>query len=109
MIIDNPSVLRKLVEQYAIPAGHEKADAIVHEPKVVSWADAYAARMAQLIEPLWEDLVNDPDSRWYREGPEYRDYLRPPILFEGERPTDDASQPMIPPDRRGLVPDIRDS
>lgn len=99
MIIDNPHVLRRLVEQYAIRAGHEKADAIVREPKTVSWADAYAARMAELTEPLWEAMVNDPDSRWYREGPEYRDYLRPPILFEGERPTDDASQPMVPPDR----------
>jgi MoaA/NifB/PqqE/SkfB family radical SAM enzyme len=108
MIIDNPQVLRKLVEQYAIPAGHDKADAIVREPQVVSWADAYAARMAELTEPLWEAMVNDPGSRWYREGPEYRDYLRPPVCFEGERPTDDASQPMVLSDRGGPVSDDGD-
>jgi hypothetical protein len=55
--------------------------------------------MKELTEPLWEAMVNDPTSRWYREGPEYRDYLRPPILYNGERPTNDISQPMVPPAR----------
>jgi MoaA/NifB/PqqE/SkfB family radical SAM enzyme len=99
MVIDNPHVLRKLVEEYVIPAGHENADAIVHDPKAVAWADQYEARMKELTEPLWEAMVNDPTSRWYREGPEYRDYLRPPILYNGERPTNDIPQPMVPPAR----------
>jgi len=99
MIIDNPQVLRKLVEEYVIPAGHENADAIVRDQEAVAWADAYSERMAELTEQLWEAMVSDPLSRWYREGPEYRDYLRPPILFPGDRPTDDISQPIVPPDR----------
>ena len=33
------------------------------------------------------------------DGPEYRDFLRPPILFQGKRPTGDAVQPIVLPDR----------
>ncbi len=99
MIIDNPQVLRKLVEQYVIPAGHSHADAVIRDPRFIAWTDRYAARMAELTEPLWEQMINDPTSRWYREGPEYRDYLRPPILRrEGGRPPD-ISQPIAPPER----------
>jgi MoaA/NifB/PqqE/SkfB family radical SAM enzyme len=95
MIIDNPRVLRKLVREYVIPAGHDNADAIVNDPDVVAWADGYSARMAELTDPQWEKMINDPDSRWYRDGPEYREYLRPPILFDGERPREDVSQPIV--------------
>ena len=98
MIIDNPTVLRKLVEEYVIPAGHDHADAVIHDPRFIQWTDQYAARMKELTEEAWERMVNDPQSRWYREGPEYRDYLRPPILFKGARPTDDISQPIVGPD-----------
>ncbi len=99
MIIDNPDVLRKLVDQYVIPAGHENADAIVRDPAVRAWVDWYSARMAELTDPMWEAMIDDPSSRWYREGPEYREYLRPPILFEGQRPRGDISQPMVAPKR----------
>jgi hypothetical protein len=99
MIIDNPQVLRKLVEDYVIPAGHENADAIVRDPAVRAWVDQYSLDMAALTERLWEGMISDPQSRWYREGPEYRDYLRPPILFKGERPTSDISQPIAPAER----------
>jgi hypothetical protein len=97
MIIDNPQVLRKLVQDYVIPAGHENADAVIRDPRVVEWADRFSKEMAALTEPLWEKMINDPGSRWYKEGPEYREYLRPPILFAGERPTEDISQPIVPP------------
>jgi len=99
MIIDNPGVLRRLVETYVIPAGHENADAIVRDPKAVAWADHYAARMKELTEPLWEAMINDPGSRWYREGPDYREWLRPPVLCGGKRPAEDVSQPIAPPAR----------
>ena len=96
MIIDNPGVLRRLVEQHVVPAGHENADAIVRDPKAVAWADDYARRMEELTEPAWEAMVSDPSSRWYRGGPDYLDYLRPPILFAGERPDGDLPQPVAP-------------
>lgn len=97
MIIDNPRVLRRLVREYAVPDGHRDADAIISDPRVVAWADRFAARMEELAEPLWEALINDPCSRWFREGTEYRDHLRPAILFQGERPASDFSQPIAPP------------
>lgn len=106
MIIDNPEVLRNLVREHVIPAGHDNADAIVKDPAVMAWADQYAARMAELTDPLWESMIQDPASRWYREGPEYREYLRPPILFEGERPRDDISQPMVGPRKERSVPGL---
>ena len=99
MIIDNPDVLRRLVREHVIPAGHENADAIVMDPAVIAWADSYSSRMAELTDPQWEEMIRDPSSRWYREGPEYREYLRPPILFDGERPKDDISQPIAVPKR----------
>jgi MoaA/NifB/PqqE/SkfB family radical SAM enzyme len=99
MIIDNPQVLRKLVDQYVIPAGHSHADAVIRDPRFIAWTDRYAARMAELTEPLWEKMISDPESRWYREGTEYRDHLRPPILRKDEGRTSDISQPIVPPDR----------
>ena len=83
MIMDNPEVLRTLVSEHVIPSGHQSADSIIRDPEVVRWVDAYARRMEELTEDEWEKTVSDPDSRWYREGSEYRDYLRPPILHKG--------------------------
>ena len=58
-----------------------------------------AGSMAELTEPLWEKMISDPESRWYWEGPEYRDYLRPPVLCGGGGRPSDISQPIVPPDR----------
>ncbi len=80
MIIDNPQVLRKLVDQYVIPAGHQNADAIIHDPRVAEWADRYSKRMEELTEADWEKMINDPENRWYKDGPEYREYLHPPVM-----------------------------
>jgi hypothetical protein len=99
MIIDNPRVLRTLVEQYVIPAGHSHADAVIRDPRFIAWTDWYSARMAELTEPAWEQMISDPESRWYREGPEYRDYLQPPILGTDRGRTPDITQPIVPPDR----------
>ncbi len=83
MIVDNPEVLRTLVKEHVIPSGHQSADSIINDPKVVTWVDGYARRMEELTEDEWEKTVSDPASRWYREGSEYRDCLRPPILHKG--------------------------
>jgi MoaA/NifB/PqqE/SkfB family radical SAM enzyme len=72
MIIDNPEVLRKLVAQYVVPAGHEHAEDIIWNPNVVEWIDRYAARMKELTEPEWQRKIEDPGSRWYREKEEYK-------------------------------------
>lgn len=72
MIIDNPGVLRKLVSEHVVPQGHEQAEQIVHDPDVVRWIDRYAERMTELTESEWRQKIEDPRSRWYKHGEEYK-------------------------------------
>jgi MoaA/NifB/PqqE/SkfB family radical SAM enzyme len=76
MIIDNPEVLRNLVEEYLVPQGHPVAEDIIRNPRTVAWVDQYAQRFRELTDPLWEAQINDPRDRWYREGKEYQDLFR---------------------------------
>ncbi len=76
MIIDNPHVLRKVVEEHLVPEGHEHSEAIIRDPEVVEWVDRYAERFKNLVDPIWLRMIEDPGYRWYREGQEYRDLFR---------------------------------
>lgn len=71
MIVDNPHVLRRLVNEYLVPQGHQHSEDIISDPAMVEWVDAYAERMRQLTDPEWDTIINDPKSRWFREKPEY--------------------------------------
>lgn len=35
MIIDNPEVLREVVDTYTVPKGRKHSEDVVHDPKVV--------------------------------------------------------------------------
>jgi len=72
MIIDNPGVLRRLVAEHVVPQGHAHAEDIVRDPEVVRWVDRYAERMEQLTEDEWRRKIDDPASRWHKEGEEYK-------------------------------------
>jgi MoaA/NifB/PqqE/SkfB family radical SAM enzyme len=76
MIIDNPGVLRRLVEEHLVPAGHEHSEDLIRDPAVVAWIDRYAERFRELTDPIWEREIADPAFRWYREGEDYRDLFR---------------------------------
>jgi hypothetical protein len=76
MIIDTPDGLRKLVDQYLVPQGHEHSEDIIHEPSVVAWIDSYAESLKKLTDPVWERQIQDPSNRWYREGEEYKSLFR---------------------------------
>jgi MoaA/NifB/PqqE/SkfB family radical SAM enzyme len=76
MIIDNPEVLRKTVEEHVAPQGHEHSEDIIRDPEVVEWVDDYALRFKQLVDPIWLEMIEDPNYRWYREGGEYRSLFR---------------------------------
>ena len=76
MIIDNPQVLRKLVDQYLVPQGHEHSEDLIHDPKVVAWIDEYAQRFKELTDPVWEAQIRNPADRWYKEGQEYKSLFR---------------------------------
>jgi MoaA/NifB/PqqE/SkfB family radical SAM enzyme len=76
MIIDNPQVLRKAVDRYMIPEGHDHSEDIIHDPAVVEWVDRYAEAFRRLVDPVWSELIEDPDYRWYKEGKEYKDLFR---------------------------------
>ncbi|RPI23653.1 MAG: radical SAM protein [Acidobacteria bacterium] len=76
MIVDNPQVLRRLVNDYLVPQGHAHSEDIVRDPEVVKWVDTYSERMKELTETEWLLTINDPASRWYKEKPEYRNLFR---------------------------------
>lgn len=86
MIVDNPQVLRRVVAEHLVPAGHEHSEDIITDPKVVAWADEYSARLKVLTDPLWEAQIGDPSNRWYREKPEYKNLFR----FKEKRPEPQA-------------------
>jgi MoaA/NifB/PqqE/SkfB family radical SAM enzyme len=76
MIVDNPAVLRELVDRHLVPQGHEHSEDIIHDPEVVAWIDRYSERFRELTDPLWEAEIQDPDGRWYWDGPEFRRLFR---------------------------------
>lgn len=73
MIIDNPQVLRDIVRKHQAASGHTHAEAIVSDPDVIQWVDRYAQEFAALTDPEWEKIINDPENRWYKNGPEYQE------------------------------------
>ena len=76
MIIDNPQVLRDVVDEYLVPQGHQHSEDIIHDPNVVAWIDEYSAAFKALTDPVWEKAISDPSYRWYREGQEYKNLFR---------------------------------
>jgi MoaA/NifB/PqqE/SkfB family radical SAM enzyme len=76
MIIDNPQVLRRVVEEHLAPQGHEHSEDIVRNPEVVAWVDDYAQRFKNLVDPIWLKMIEDPNYRWYRGGKDYRNLFR---------------------------------
>jgi MoaA/NifB/PqqE/SkfB family radical SAM enzyme len=82
MIVDNPGVLRKVVAEHLVPAGHQHSEDILKDPAVVEWVDRYAARFQELTDPIWETQIRDPSDRWHREGAEYKGLFR----FQGGAP-----------------------
>ena len=76
MIIDNPEVLRSIVDEYHVSPGHTHSESIVHDPKVVKWVNNYAEEFKRLVDPEWEKEINNPNDRWYKEGIEYKELFR---------------------------------
>jgi len=76
MIIDNPEVLRSLVEKHVVPSGHTHSEDIVSSPDVREFIDRYAERMAELTEPAWREMIEDPACRWHLRGDDYRSLFK---------------------------------
>jgi hypothetical protein len=76
MIIDNPQVLRDVVDEHLVPQGHQHSEDIIHDPKVVAWIDEYTATFKALTDPQWAREISDPANRWYREGQEHKNLFR---------------------------------
>ncbi len=76
MIIDNPDVLRRVVNEHVVPGGHQHAEDLVRDPRVVQWVDDYARRFAELTDPPWRRMMEDPNCRWYKGTEEYRNLFR---------------------------------
>lgn len=72
IIIDNPQVLRRLVDEYVVAQGHAHSEDIVRDPNVTKWVDEYSMRFKQLTEPEWLETIENPASRWYKEKDEYK-------------------------------------
>jgi len=72
IIIDNPQVLRDLVDQFMVPQGHPHSEDIIHDPVVKVWVDDYAAKLKELTEPEWLSIIENPQSRWFKKKDEYK-------------------------------------
>ena len=73
MIIDNPRVLREAVAEHIVTSGPRALRG--HHSRSTRWSqwvDRYAARFQELTDPEWERMIDDPQNRWYREGPAYK-------------------------------------
>lgn len=76
MIIDNPQVLRDLVAKHVIPAGHEHSEDIINSREVRDFIDRYSEEMHRLTEPKWQEIINNPQERWYKEGKQYKNLFK---------------------------------
>jgi hypothetical protein len=43
---------------------------------VVDWIDRYAERFKNLTDPVWLQMIEDPNYRWHRRGKEYAGLFR---------------------------------
>ncbi|TYB32833.1 MAG: radical SAM protein, partial [Flexistipes sinusarabici] len=66
-------VLRSAVRKHNAVSGHSSPDSLVDDPYIAQWMDEYAERFAELTDPVWEKMINDPNNWWYREGREYQE------------------------------------
>lgn len=71
IITDNPQVLRKLVNEHILAKGHSHSEDILRDPSVTKWIDDYAQYLKECTEPEWLRIIDDPQSRWYKEKFEY--------------------------------------
>jgi len=72
-VIDNPEILREAVEKFQASPSHEGSDAVIKDPKVVSFIDQYSQKFKALTDPIWEkEYLNNPESTWYKEGENYK-------------------------------------
>ena len=92
MIIDNPTVLRETVHKHVVSAGHLHSEDIINDPAVVEWVDNYAREFAALVDDEWEEMINDPNDRWYKEGEEYQELFHYKRLYEERKKREKASK-----------------
>ena len=53
MIIDNPQVLRKVMQEHLAPHGHRHSEDIINDPDMVDWIDRCAERFNNLTDQVW--------------------------------------------------------
>lgn len=53
MIIDNPEVLREVIEKYNAKPNHPGADSVINDPKIRKHIDGYAKRWKEIADELW--------------------------------------------------------
>lgn len=88
MIIDNPEVLRELVERHVVPAGHEHSEDIINSREVREFIDGYSREMYRLTEPKWQEIINNPKERWYKENKDYQELFQ----FQKERACEEVKR-----------------
>ena len=72
IIMDNPEVLRRLVNEHVVSQGHAHSEDILCDTMVTQWIDRYARQMKELTEAEWLETIGNPASRWYKEKEEYK-------------------------------------
>jgi MoaA/NifB/PqqE/SkfB family radical SAM enzyme len=94
MIIDNPDVLREVVDTHLVQQGHEHSEDLIHDENVVDWINRYAKRFRELTDPEWEKEIENPESRWYKYGKEYQNLF---MFQRGRRVTEEELREKAAP------------
>ncbi len=69
-IIDQPWVLREIVEQTGAFPTHEGAETIITDSKIKAHLDEYSKRLHELMDPIWEQ-------EYQQRQPDYHDQSAP--------------------------------
>ena len=72
MIIDNPEVLRHAVHEHIVHPGHPSGEDLIDDEEITTWIDRYAHSYAQITDPIWLEMINNPDSPWYKHKKKYQ-------------------------------------
>lgn len=63
-LIDNPHVLRRVVEKFNAKPSYNGSENVIKKPKVTKFLDNYSKKMHQLTDPIWENKLSLKHKHW---------------------------------------------
>jgi MoaA/NifB/PqqE/SkfB family radical SAM enzyme len=64
-LIDNPEVLRELVEKYGAHPTHPGSDSVIKDPAICKHLDEYSKKLKEITDPVWKKDYQQYETRWF--------------------------------------------